>query len=242
MSAEFFYELDFDFRLPTHFLDEAKFSINLLNLITKPILMLFILTLITISVWTLALFLLNFYRDPKRSIPKGNNILSPADGRIIRIIDTSQESVSFRKGLFGKVNTLTKDVADECYVISIFMSPLDVHYNRSPIDGTVRSIKHSKGKFFKAYQFEKSMENEKNEILIENKKVKAKVIQIAGFLARRIKCYVKANQKVNKGEKIGMIALSSQTTLIIPKIAGLSLKAKTNDRVKAGETVIAVLK
>ena len=202
--------------------------------------MLLILTIITILVWIFVLFLLNFYRDPKRKIPKGNNIISPADGRIISIIDTSGDSISLNKGLFGKVNTLTKDVAKECYVISIFMSPLNVHYNRSPISGVVRLIRHSRGKFFAAYQFEKTLENEKNEILIENKSGKVKVVQIAGFLARRIKCYVKTNQKVNKGEKVGMIALSSQTTLVIPK--SVILKAKLNGRVKAGETVIAVLK
>ena len=202
--------------------------------------MLLILTIITILVWIFALFLLNFYRDPQRKIPKGNNIVSPADGRIISIIDTSGEPVNLNKGLFGRVKTLTKDVASECYVISIFMSPLDVHYNRSPISGIVSSIKHSRGKFFKAYQFEKTLENEKNEIIIENKRTKLKIIQIAGFLARRIRCYVKSNQKVNKGEKVGMIALSSQTTIVIPKT--VILKAKLNCRVKAGETVIAVLK
>ena len=84
------------------------------------------------------------------------------------------------------------------------------------------------------------MENEKNEIIIQNKNLKVKVIQIAGFLARRIKCNVKINQKVNKGQKIGMIALSSQTTLIIPK--GLVLNVSLNDRVRAGESIIAVLK
>ena len=69
--------------------------------------------------------------------------------------------------------------------------------------------------------------------------MKVKVIQIAGFLARRIKCYIKKNQKVNKGQKIGMIALGSQTTLVIP--AGVELEVKINDKVKAGESVIAVL-
>jgi len=79
--------------------------------------------------------------------------------------------------------------------------------------------------------------DEKNEIIIENNGIKIKVIQIAGFLARRIKCDVKKNQKVNKGDRIGMIALGSQTTLIIPK--GVDLKIKVNNKVKAGETIIA---
>ncbi len=185
-------------------------------------------------------FLLNFYRDPERKVPKGSSIVAPADGRIISIIDTSKKSIKIRKGLFGKIKSLSREIARECYVISIFMSPFDVHVNRSPIQGIVTSVKYKKGTFFKAYNLEKSLENEKNEIIIKNKMLKVKVIQIAGFLARRIKCYVKKNQNLNKGQKIGMIALSSQTTMIIPR--GVDLKVKINQHVKAGETIMAILK
>ena len=185
-------------------------------------------------------FLLNFYRDPGREIPEGDNIVSAADGRIIRIIDTSNKTIEVKKGFTGKIRTLTRDVAKECYVISIFMSPLDVHINRAPISGKIKYIKHTKGSFFKAYDLEKSFENEKNEIVIENKKLKIKVIQVAGFLARRIICDIKANQKVNKGQKIGMIALGSQTMLIIPE--GVELRVNLNDKVKAGQTVIAEMR
>lgn len=186
----------------------------------------------------LVLFLINFYRDPKRKIPQGNSIVAPADGRIISIIDTSSPGIQIKKGFFGKIITLTREIAPQCIVVSIFMSPLDVHINRSPIEGKVKSIKYVKGKFFKAYDLEKSLMNEKNEIIIQNKKLKVKVIQIAGFLARRIKCCIKANQKVNKGGRIGMIALSSQTTLVLPK--WVELKARLNQKVKAGESIIAI--
>ena len=184
-----------------------------------------------------AIFLLNFYRDPERRIPKGNNIVSPADGKVISIIDTSKDVIKVKKGFIGKIRVLTKDVANQCYVVSIFMSPLDVHVNRAPIEGTIKSIKHTKGKFFKAYDLEKSLENEKNEIVIENKKLKIKIIQIAGFLARRIICRVKLHQKVNKGQRIGMIALGSQATIIMPGV--VKLKIRLGDRVKAGSTIIA---
>lgn len=197
-------------------------------------------TVIFAAVLLLMLFLLNFYRDPKREIPKGSSIVAPADGKVISILKINKKNVNIKKGILGKIKILSKDVANECYVISIFMSPLDVHINRAPIEGIVKSIKYSKGKFFKAYDLEKSLENEKNEIIIQNKKLKVKVIQIAGFLARRIKCYVTKNQKVNKGQKIGMIALSSQTTLMLPR--GVDLKVKINEHVKAGETVIADLR
>lgn len=200
----------------------------------------FIIIVFTILVLLLILFLLNFYKDPKRNVPKGNNIVAPADGRIISIISTSSDSIKIKKNIFGKIKTLTKDIAPKCYVVSIFMSPLDAHINRAPIEGTIKSIKHTKGTFFKAYDLEKSLENEKNEIIIQDKELKVKVIQIAGFLARRIKCYVKKNQNVNKGQKIGMIALSSQTTLIMPRV--VDLKVRLNERVKAGETIIAKLK
>jgi len=182
-------------------------------------------------------FVLNFYRDPKRKIPKGSNIVAPADGKVISIINTSKAKVQLKKGLFGKIKTLTNDIAKECYVVSIFMSPLDVHINRAPIQGKVTSVKHTKGSFFKAYDFEKSLSNEKNEIIIQNKKLKIKVIQIAGFFARRIYCYAKSGQKLNKGQKIGMIALGSQTILVMPN--KFKLKIKLNEHVKAGSTVIA---
>lgn len=200
-----------------------------------------IITALALIAVILILFLLNFYRDPKRKIPEGSSIVAPADGRIISIISTSKKEIRINKGLFGKIKTLARDVAEECYVISIFMSPFDVHINRAPIQGTVKSVKYTKGKFFKAYDLEKSMENEKNEVTIQNRHMKVKIIQVAGFLARRIRCHVKKNQKVHKGQKIGMIALSSQTTVIIPKIIqdGMKLKIRVNDRVKAGETVIA---
>ena len=193
-----------------------------------------------VVVLLIVLFLFNFYRDPERKVPQGNNIVAPADGTIIRVVDTAKDSIKIKKGMIGKIRTLTRDIAKECIVISIFMSPLDAHINRAPIEGTVKSIKHTSGRFFKAYDLEKSFENEKNEIIIQNRKLKVKVIQIAGFLARRIKCHVKKNQKVNKGQKIGMISLGSQTTLVLPK--GIRLKIKLNDKVKAGETILAVLK
>ncbi|HLG24460.1 MAG TPA: phosphatidylserine decarboxylase [Candidatus Nanoarchaeia archaeon] len=200
--------------------------------------MLWVIAVVLFFVIIVILFLLNFYRDPERQVPKGNNIVSPADGRVISIIDTSKGSVKVSKGYFGKIRTLTKDIAKETYVISIFMSPLDAHKNRSPIEGKIVSMNHTKGRFFKAYDLEKSLENEKNEIIIQNKAMKIKVIQIAGFLARRIILYVKVNEKVNKGQKIGMITLGSQATLIIPKKL-VELRVRLNDKVRAGESIIA---
>ncbi len=177
-----------------------------------------------------------FLRDPDRRILSGNNLVAPADGKIISIMKIGGRGVKIKKGLVGRIDSLCSDVTNEGYVISIFMSIFNVHVNRAPISGKVVSVRHKKGKFFMAYDVKKSFYNEKNEIIIETKIGKIKIIQIAGFLARRIECFVNGNQKINKGQKIGRIIMGSQVSLILPNI---KLKIKEGDYVKAGETVLA---
>ena len=190
----------------------------------------------------LAIFLLNFYRDPKRKIPIGNNIVSPADGRVLKILKVTNDKAIVKKGYIGKIETLTKGIAKECYVISIFMSPFDVHINRSPINGKIKSIKHEKGRYFTASNLKKSLMNEKNEIIIKNQKIgKIKLIQIAGFLARRIICGINENEKVNKGQRIGKIVLGSQVTMILPS-EKISIKIRKGQKVIGGTTIIAELR
>ena len=199
-------------------------------------------TLITLSVIILFLILLKifhkfiFLRDPERKIPKGKNIVSPADGKVMQIIDTNKHSITMKKH-FGKIHTLIQDISSECKIVSIFMSPLNVHINRAPIEGTVKTITYKKGKFLPTNSFERGLNNEKNEIIIQNKKIKIKTIQIAGILARRIECFLKPNQKVIKGQRIGLINLGSQLVLIMPN--KVNLRVKQNQKVKAGETIIA---
>jgi len=110
---------------------------------------------VIIVVLLLILFLINFYRDPKRKIPEGNNIVSPADGKVIGILKVNKDNLKIDKGVLGKIETMTKEIAKECYVISIFMNPLDVHVNRAPIDGKIVSTRHESGKFFRAYDLKK---------------------------------------------------------------------------------------
>lgn len=178
-----------------------------------------------------------FLRDPKRKIPFGDNIVAPADGKIINIIKIDRKNLKIKKGLIGKVNVLCSNVIEEGYLVSIFMSLLNVHVNRAPIKGTIISVKPKKGKFFMAFNIKKSFFNESNEIIMKTKIGKIKIIQIAGFLARRIECFVKEKQKVNKGQKIGRIIIGSQVSLILPK--NVKLLVKVGDKVKAGETIIA---
>ncbi len=191
-----------------------------------------------------------FLRDPVREIPPNENfVLSPTDGRVVKILEFDnkgkKKEIKVKKGLIGKIRTITKDVADKGYLICIMMTPLDVHFQRTPIEGTVKYTKHQKGKFVNAVvgaNSLKALENEKNEILIYNKKkkIRAKVIQIAGFVARRIECYVKKNEKLLPGEKIGLINLGSQVVLIIPKIK--KLKIKEGQYVYGGTSVIGEIK
>jgi len=187
----------------------------------------------------LILFLINFYRDPKRNIPKGNNIVSPADGKIMRILTTKKKTVTLKKGFVGRIEAFAGDIAPECTIISIFMSPLDVHVNRSPIDGEVISVKHTPGKYFAAFDLKKSLMNEKNEIIIKNEKIgRIKAIQIAGFLARRIVCNAKAGDALRKGQRFGKIVLGSQATLILPS-KKVKIIAKEGQKAAAGETILA---
>lgn len=182
-----------------------------------------------------------FLRNPTRNIPDETNIIvSPADGKIIKILNFEKDAIQLYKGdkrYRGIINTLTNDVATAGHVVSIFMSPLDVHYNRAPMSGTVQSVQHQKGKFLPVQTFEAGLENEKSEIVISNKHVTIKMIQIAGFLARRINTYVRPGDTVDTGQLVGLINLGSQVTLILPK--SIELNIKQGDRVVAGETILA---
>lgn len=195
------------------------------------------LTVIVIIILVILIFWrFYFLRDPVRKIPLGENIVSPADGRINKIIRSDAKNHKIKKGLLGRINTIASDVAKDYVVVNIVMTPLDVHYQRAPIMGKVLYTKYKKGKFRNAVTDRIAIENENNAILIEGK-FRVKVIQIAGVLARRINCYVKKNEKIQKGEHIGLINLGSQVTTIMP--GNVKLKVKEGQRVKAGETIIA---
>ncbi len=176
-----------------------------------------------------------FLRDPEREIPQGENMVSPADGRIIKVAEIGSGDLKISKGALGKVKTFSGDVKDAGYLVSIFMSPLDVHVQRAPVGGRIASVRYNKGKFLAASSLE-ALSNESNEILIEDID-SCKVVQIAGFVARRIECFVKKDDLVVKGQRLGRINLGSQVSLVIPK--NVELKVKEGERVKAGSTVLA---
>lgn len=201
-----------------------------------------------------------FLRNPKRKIPSGDNIVSPADGKIVKIIkyDYEKEPLANAEGFeiqenkLGKVLVKTKDVSPRGWLIVIMMNIHNMHRQKAPLDGEILSIKYSKGKFFnavrKAHSMRASLENENNEILIKTAIGNIKVIQVAGVMAKKIVCAVKEGQTVAKGDALGLIRLGSQVILVLPAstIGGtgndIELKIKEKDKVKAGSGIIAEIK
>ncbi len=166
----------------------------------------------------LAAFIAFFFRDPERNVPQEPNVIvSAADGRITRIEETEE----------GKL-------------VSIFLSPLDVHINRAPIGGKITKITYTKGKKIPATSDKASYINERNSLVIENEKLKVTCTQIAGILARRIVCWKNEGDKVEIGERFGLIKFGSRTDILMPP--SVEILIQIGDKVRGGETVIARLK
>jgi phosphatidylserine decarboxylase len=174
------------------------------------------------GVWVLAVFFLLvatfmafFFRDPRRVPPTEEGVIvSAADGTVTRI--ESNES--------GKL-------------VSVFLSPLNVHINRSPIAGNIKKLEYIPGKKLPATKNEASFVNERNSLTIEGEKLTVVCTQIAGILARRIVCRAKEGDNLTIGEKFGLIKFSSRTDLLMP--VDVDLAVKIGDKVKGGVTIIA---
>ena len=203
------------------------------NIIIYPLFILLLLSIISSYVYdasrihiatsfltVLMIFCLNFFRDPKRIIPKQNNlILSPADGKIIKI-----EEMHDPNG------------GEKLKIVSIFLSVFNVHANRMPVDGKFMDVQYVKGKFLAAFDHKASDHNERTEIKIQTKFGIIKVKQIAGLIARRILCYANVGEKMEAGGRLGFIRFGSRTDIILP--ASINLEIKLNQKVLGGETVI----
>jgi phosphatidylserine decarboxylase len=168
----------------------------------------------------LAAFFLWFFRDPRRTIPQGEGlIVSPADGKL-----TAIEHVMTPTG--------------ESLRLSIFLSVFNVHVNRSPVSGTLREVRYQKGEFLNALNPDSAEKNEQNLAVVDGDdghEVAFK--QIAGLLARRIVFNPKAGDRVERGERIGMIKFGSRVDVLMPAYA--ELRVKIGDTVKGGSTVLA---
>ncbi len=172
--------------------------------------------------FVLTFFMAFFFRDPDRIIPEGEDLfVSPADGKIIVI-----------RNIFEK-DYLNAEMRE----ISIFMSPLNVHVNRSPCDGKVETVKYSPGIYMAAYKEESSIKNENIVMVLEGEQGRVLVRQVAGFLARRAVCRAKVGDVLKRGERYGIIKFSSRLDVYLPKDA--EIRVKVGDKVKAGETVLA---
>ena len=179
---------------------------------------------IALGFWILAVFFILvaafmafFFRDPRRVPPTEDGVIvSAADGTVTRIEDDER----------GKL-------------VSVFLSPLNVHINRSPIAGRITKVEYIRGKKLPATKNEASFVNERNSLTIENDKMTVVCTQIAGILARRIVCRVKEGHEMTIGERFGLIKFSSRTDLLMP--ANVALNVKIGDKVKGGVTVIARL-
>jgi phosphatidylserine decarboxylase len=176
--------------------------------------------LITISILVM-IFTINFFRDPERKTPnKEKIVVSPADGKVLFIREIEEKNF-----IMGKAK-----------VVAIFMSPLNVHVNRIPITGKVEYLKYHPGEFIAAFEDKASEKNERNEIGITTQYGKVLFIQIAGFIARRIVSDLKLGDEVKIGDRFGMIRFGSRVDVIVPY--DWKEKVKTNDIVRAGETIL----
>jgi phosphatidylserine decarboxylase len=178
--------------------------------------------IILLSVLVLA-FAANFFRDPKRTTPSGVNlVIAPADGKVIAV--RSMEEREFLKS--------------DATLISIFMSPLDVHVNRNPISGIVKYTRYVKGEYFAAFEDKASEKNEQMIVGVQNNQGEVLFKQIAGFVARRIVCTLKPGDEVKAGEQFGMIKFGSRVDIFVPT-GTTSVRTRVGDRAVAGETVLA---
>ena len=163
-----------------------------------------------------------FFRDPDRTPPEVRGaLLAPADGRVMDVAAVDDEWVG------------------PAVRMSIFLSPLDVHVNRSPIDGRVWDVRWARGEFVPAYRSEASEVNERCTLWLEGDDARVSVSQIAGVVARRIVCRVEPGDSLAAGERFGLIRFGSRTDLVAPREADVRVAA--GDRVRGGETVMAVL-
>ncbi|MCC2645139.1 MAG: phosphatidylserine decarboxylase family protein [Burkholderiales bacterium] len=179
---------------------------------------------ITLPFILISIFIIQFFRDPKREIPLDMGaILSPADGKIICV----EQSIDVYQN-------------KEAIKVSIFMNVFNVHSNRSPVDGEVVSLQYYPGKFVNADFDKASTENERNAMIIKTTtNYKITVVQVAGLIARRILCYTGVGNLLARGERYGFIRFGSRVDLYLPLNAKILVTIGQN--VKATETIVAKL-
>jgi len=174
--------------------------------------------------WIVVLFVLQFFRDPPREIPQdAGAVLSPCDGRVIKV-ERTQDPYGQR----------------EAILVSVFMNVFNVHSNRSPVDGKIELVQYFPGKFVNADLDKASTENERNAVVIKTAEGQmVTFVQVAGLIARRILCYVKAGDVLARGQRYGFIRFGSRVDVYLPLDAGV--KVSIGDKVSATTTILAIL-
>jgi phosphatidylserine decarboxylase len=172
--------------------------------------------------WAASAASLGFFRDPERAIPAvTHGVLAPADGRVTSVEDAVDPFVGPSRR------------------VSIFLSPLDVHINRAPIAGLVSDTVYTPGRFVAAYDPAAGEVNERCAVRIQGEQARVTVVQVAGVVARRIVCRVGPGDKLEAGQRFGMIRFGSRTDCYMPK--GTDVRVKVGDRVIGGVTVLGLL-
>jgi len=178
----------------------------------------------SIPLWLIAIFVIQFFRDPPREVPgQANAVVSPADGRVVRVEKTLDP--------YTKADSL---------LVSVFMNVFNVHSNRSPVDGTIEHVEYRAGTFVNADLDKASSENERNALVLKlSDGTRISVVQVAGLIARRILCYVRPGEALARGQRYGFIRFGSRVDVYLP----LSAKPKVavGDKVYATSTIIAEL-
>jgi phosphatidylserine decarboxylase len=178
----------------------------------------------SVPLWIAAVFMVQFFRDPPRAAPLGANlVISPADGRIVSV-ERAQDPYLRRDAI----------------KLSVFMNVFNVHSNRSPVDGSVHELWYSHGSFFNAALDKASAGNERNALWIRaDYGVDVTCVQIAGYIARRILCYVRKGDRLRRGQRFGFIRFGSRVDVFIP--ADARSRVSVGDKVYGGETILAEL-
>ena len=178
----------------------------------------------SIPLWIIFLFVVQFFRDPPREVPQDTGaVLSPADGRVIKVERTQD--------LYGQRDAI---------LVSVFMNVFNVHSNRSPVDGKVEKVQYFPGKFVNADLDKASAENERNAVVLKTAGGQTVTfVQVAGLIARRILCYVKAGDTLARGQRYGFIRFGSRVDVYLPLNAGV--KVSIGDKVSATTTILAIL-
>ena len=203
-----------------------------------------------------------FFRNPPRQAPHGDNLVSPADGTVVYVkeVEPHKPAISIKQGVAASINDIVQqDLERPRILVGVFMSPFNVHYNRSPLTGAVEFIRHHPPRPVNRHMgpmhwrsilrhvplYRNSVHILANERTVtkirgsfKGKEVSTYVVQIAGKSVHGIDSYVKPGSEVAKGDIFGMIRIGSQVDLVVTHLPGMEVKVRPGDKVRAGETIL----